>query len=251
MTYGIPTSSRSRSTRCSAGPPGSAARSPRRRRARQARATMLSGGTIVAALVQRQYHQSAPGAAHFEDGTVNYLNLPAVEIGLCFLDRIGIQTATPASPRSAPGSSTRSERSGTAMAHPPRRSTACDPGIGTRRSRSTSCIPTAAWSTSATSTASPAITTSRFALTASATPTPVRSHSQSRAKRSPGRVRRGDNARRPHPGTRPALRRGRVPGPHSAWPGRRRSASIRRIHRRVHRPEERSGRSSATRELLS
>ena len=29
---------------------------------------------------------------HFEDGTVNYLNLPAVEIGLRFLDRIGIQT---------------------------------------------------------------------------------------------------------------------------------------------------------------
>jgi selenocysteine lyase/cysteine desulfurase len=34
----------------------------------------------------------APGAAHFEDGTVNFLNLPAVEIGLRFLDRIGIET---------------------------------------------------------------------------------------------------------------------------------------------------------------
>ena len=52
----------------------------------------FSGGTIVAAFVQRQYYQSAPGAAHFEDGTVNYLNLPAVEIGLRFLDRIGIET---------------------------------------------------------------------------------------------------------------------------------------------------------------
>ena len=31
-------------------------------------------------------------AAHFEDGTVNYLNLPAVEIGLRFVDRIGIET---------------------------------------------------------------------------------------------------------------------------------------------------------------
>jgi len=50
----------------------------------------FSGGTIVAAFVQRQYYQSAPGAAHFEDGTVNYLNLPAVEIGLRFLDRVGI-----------------------------------------------------------------------------------------------------------------------------------------------------------------
>jgi molybdenum cofactor sulfurtransferase len=52
----------------------------------------FSGGTIVAAFVQRQYYQSAPGAAHFEDGTVNYLNLPAVEIGLRFLGRIGIDT---------------------------------------------------------------------------------------------------------------------------------------------------------------
>ena len=42
--------------------------------------------------MQRQYYQSAPGAAHFEDGTVNYLSLPAVEIGLRFLDRIGIDT---------------------------------------------------------------------------------------------------------------------------------------------------------------
>jgi molybdenum cofactor sulfurtransferase len=52
----------------------------------------FSGGTIVAAFVQREYYQSAPGAAHFEDGTVNYLNLPAIEIGLRFLDGIGIET---------------------------------------------------------------------------------------------------------------------------------------------------------------
>jgi molybdenum cofactor sulfurtransferase len=52
----------------------------------------FSGGTIVAAFVQRQWHQSAPGAAHFEDGTVNFLNVPAVAIGLRFLERIGIET---------------------------------------------------------------------------------------------------------------------------------------------------------------
>jgi molybdenum cofactor sulfurtransferase len=52
----------------------------------------FSGGTIVAAFVQRQYYQSAPGAPHFEDGTVNYLSLPAVEIGLRYLERIGIET---------------------------------------------------------------------------------------------------------------------------------------------------------------
>jgi len=52
----------------------------------------FSGGTIVAAFVQREYYQSAPGAAHYEDGTVDYLNLPAIETGLRFLDRIGLET---------------------------------------------------------------------------------------------------------------------------------------------------------------
>ena len=51
----------------------------------------FSGGTIVAAFVQREWYQSAPGAAHFEDGTVNFLNLPAVEIGIRFVERIGIE----------------------------------------------------------------------------------------------------------------------------------------------------------------
>jgi len=52
----------------------------------------FSGGTIVAVFVQREWYQSAPGAAQFEDGTVNFLNLPAVEIGLRLLDRIGVET---------------------------------------------------------------------------------------------------------------------------------------------------------------
>ncbi len=52
----------------------------------------FSGGTIVAAFVQREWYQSAPGHAHFEDGTVNFLGLPAVEIGLRHLDRVGIDT---------------------------------------------------------------------------------------------------------------------------------------------------------------
>ncbi|MGZ4333796.1 MAG: aminotransferase class V-fold PLP-dependent enzyme [Gaiellaceae bacterium] len=50
----------------------------------------FSGGTIVAAFVQREWYQSAPGPAHFEDGTVDFLNIPAVEIGLRHLDRVGI-----------------------------------------------------------------------------------------------------------------------------------------------------------------
>jgi len=52
----------------------------------------FSGGTIVAAFVQRDWHQWAPGEAHFEDGTVNFLNLAAVEIGLRLLDRMGLET---------------------------------------------------------------------------------------------------------------------------------------------------------------
>jgi selenocysteine lyase/cysteine desulfurase len=52
----------------------------------------FSGGTIVAAFIQREWYQSAPGAAHFEDGTVNFLSLPAVEIGLRLLERVGIET---------------------------------------------------------------------------------------------------------------------------------------------------------------
>ena len=52
----------------------------------------FSGGTIVAAFVQREYYQSAPGPAHFEDGSVNYLGLPAIEVGLRHLERIGMET---------------------------------------------------------------------------------------------------------------------------------------------------------------
>src|SRR5947208_12731043 len=33
-----------------------------------------------------------PGEAGFEDGTINYLMLPAVEIGLRYLETIGIET---------------------------------------------------------------------------------------------------------------------------------------------------------------
>ena len=34
----------------------------------------------------------SPGEAGFEDGTLNYLSIPAVEIGLRHLERIGIET---------------------------------------------------------------------------------------------------------------------------------------------------------------
>lgn len=52
----------------------------------------FSGGTIVAAFVQREYYQEAAGPARFEDGTVDYLNIPAVERGLRLLEHVGIET---------------------------------------------------------------------------------------------------------------------------------------------------------------
>ena len=53
----------------------------------------FAGGTITIASVQGEgWHSLIPGEAGFEDGTVNYLNLPAVEIGLRHLAAIGMET---------------------------------------------------------------------------------------------------------------------------------------------------------------
>jgi molybdenum cofactor sulfurtransferase len=52
----------------------------------------FAGGTIAAVSVQGDWHAPADGEAAFEDGTVNYLALPAVEQGLRYIDGIGIDT---------------------------------------------------------------------------------------------------------------------------------------------------------------
>ncbi len=49
-----------------------------------------AGGTITFSSVEAFDHYLTPGPAGFEDGTVNYLSLPAVEIGLRFIESIGI-----------------------------------------------------------------------------------------------------------------------------------------------------------------
>ena len=49
-----------------------------------------AGGTITLSSVVAFDHYLTPGPAGFEDGTVNYLSLPAVEIGLKWLEAIGI-----------------------------------------------------------------------------------------------------------------------------------------------------------------
>jgi len=49
----------------------------------------FAGGTITVASVQGDKHYLANGAAAFEDGTVDYLNIPAIEIGLKHIESIG------------------------------------------------------------------------------------------------------------------------------------------------------------------
>jgi selenocysteine lyase/cysteine desulfurase len=50
----------------------------------------FAGGTVNFTTVQGQRHVLSSGEAGFEDGTLNYLSIPAVEIGLRHLTRIGI-----------------------------------------------------------------------------------------------------------------------------------------------------------------
>ncbi|HEY2152625.1 MAG TPA: aminotransferase class V-fold PLP-dependent enzyme [Vicinamibacterales bacterium] len=52
----------------------------------------FAGGTVNFATVQGRLHVLAPREAGFEDGTLNYLSIPAVEIGLRHIERIGIDT---------------------------------------------------------------------------------------------------------------------------------------------------------------
>lgn len=50
----------------------------------------FAGGTITIATVTAQKHYLQDGSEGFEDGTIDYLNLPAVEIGLKHIESIGI-----------------------------------------------------------------------------------------------------------------------------------------------------------------
>ncbi|MEZ4608623.1 MAG: aminotransferase class V-fold PLP-dependent enzyme [Deinococcales bacterium] len=51
----------------------------------------FAGGTISLASVQGDKHYLHQGAEAFEDGTVNYLNLPAIAIGLEHIEKVGIE----------------------------------------------------------------------------------------------------------------------------------------------------------------
>jgi len=52
----------------------------------------FSGGTITVASVQGDRYFLADGSSAFEDGTLDYLSLPGVEIGLRHLERVGLAT---------------------------------------------------------------------------------------------------------------------------------------------------------------
>ena len=73
-------------------PTGLGALIARRRTLERLRRPWFSGGTVVAANVQGDMVVPHSGHAGFEDGTVDYLGIPAVEIGLRHLERIGIDT---------------------------------------------------------------------------------------------------------------------------------------------------------------
>ncbi len=51
----------------------------------------FAGGTITVASVQGDKYYLADGAAAFEDGTLNYLDIPAIKIGLEHLQAIGYE----------------------------------------------------------------------------------------------------------------------------------------------------------------
>lgn len=59
--------------------------------ARKLRRPWYAGGTITFSSVLASDHYLTPGPAGFEDGTVNYLSLPAVEMGFKYIESIGIE----------------------------------------------------------------------------------------------------------------------------------------------------------------
>lgn len=73
-------------------PTGVGALIARRSALAKLRRPWFAGGTVNFASVQGQTHVLSPNEAAFEDGTLNYLAIPAVEIGLKHIESIGIDT---------------------------------------------------------------------------------------------------------------------------------------------------------------
>jgi len=72
-------------------PTGVGALMARRDALRKLHRPWFAGGTISWASVLADSHTLSPGSEGFEDGTLNYTSLPAVEIGLDFIDSVGVE----------------------------------------------------------------------------------------------------------------------------------------------------------------
>lgn len=72
-------------------PTGIGALVARREALGRLRRPWFSGGTITVASVSADRYFLEVGAAAFEDGTLDYANLPAVTVGLDLLDRLGME----------------------------------------------------------------------------------------------------------------------------------------------------------------
>ncbi len=70
-------------------PTGIGALIARKEALRKLRRPWFAGGTITVASVQGDKYYLADGPAAFEDGTLDYLDIPAVEIGLKHIESIG------------------------------------------------------------------------------------------------------------------------------------------------------------------
>ena len=73
-------------------PTGVGALIARRDALAELRRPWFAGGTIAMASVSADAHRLTPGAAGFEDGTPNFLSIPAVGFGLDVLDEVGHDT---------------------------------------------------------------------------------------------------------------------------------------------------------------
>jgi len=72
-------------------PTGLGALLVRRQALRKLQRPWFAGGTITVASVQGDRYYLADGHTAFEDGTIDFLNIPAVEIGLKHIQSIGIE----------------------------------------------------------------------------------------------------------------------------------------------------------------
>jgi molybdenum cofactor sulfurtransferase len=73
-------------------PTGAGCLIARREALARLRRPWFAGGTITLASVQEEeWYHLAPGATGFEDGTIDYLGLPAVTIGIQHLETVGLQ----------------------------------------------------------------------------------------------------------------------------------------------------------------